>query len=215
MAELTLEVSRREKTGKEIAKKLRKDGRIPAIVYGGHRDPVPVTVDLKTVSELVKKSEHGVRSIFLLKMADSDQQRHAMIKEITINPISRKMIHIDFVRVMMDEKVRVVVPIHLLGTAKGVKEGGLLDWQMREIHLECLPGQIPDSLDHDITDLAFNHFVRVSDLKIADGLRVLDDVERVIASVHGHKEEEVVAPTGVQAGVEPEVVKKGKTETPA
>ena len=215
MAELTLEVSRREKTGKEIAKKLRKDGRIPAIVYGGHRDPVPVTVDLKTVSELVKKSEHGVRSIFLLKMADSDQQRHAMIKEITINPISRKMIHIDFVRVMMDEKVRVVVPIHLLGTAKGVKEGGLLDWQMREIHLECLPGQIPDSLDHDITDLAFNHFVRVSDLKIADGLRVLDDVERVIASVHGHKEEEVVAPTDVQAGVEPEVVKKGKTETPA
>ena len=215
MAELTLEVSRREKTGKEIAKKLRKDGRIPAIVYGGHRDPVPVTVDLKTVSELVKKSEHGVRSIFLLKMADSDQQRHAMIKEITINPISRKMIHIDFVRVMMDEKVRVVVPIHLLGTAKGVKEGGLLDWQMREIHLECLPGQIPDSLDHDITDLAFNHFVRVSDLKIADGLRVLDDVERVIASVHGHKEEEVVGRPDVQAGGEPEVVKKGKTATPA
>jgi len=213
MAELTLEVSRREKTGKEVAKKLRRDGKIPAIVYGGHREPVAVSVDLKTVSELVKKSEHGVRSIFLLQLAGSDQKRHAMIKEITINPISRKMIHIDFVRVIMDEKVRVVVPIHIQGTAKGVKEGGLLDWQVRELHIECLPGQIPDSIDLDVTELAFNHFYRISDLEIADGLRVLDDVERVVASVHGHKEEEELAPVAVAAVAEPEVVKKGKQET--
>lgn len=215
MAELTIEVTRREKTGKEVAKKLRRAGQVPAIVYGGHREPVPVSVDLKTISELVKKSEHGVRSIFLLQLAGSDQKRHAMIKELTIHPISRKMIHIDFVRVMMDEKVRVVVPIRLSGTAKGVKEGGLLDWQVRELNIECLPGAIPDSIDLDVTDLAFNHFYRISDLKIADGLRVLDDVERVVASVHGHKEEEEVAPSTAQAGAEPEVVKKGKTETEA
>jgi large subunit ribosomal protein L25 len=213
MAELTLEVSRREKTGKEIAKKLRAQGKIPAIVYGGHRDPVPVSVDLKTVSELVKKSEHGVRSIFLLEMAGSDQKRHAMIKDITINPISRKMIHIDFVRVMMDEKVKTVVPVRLTGTPKGVKEGGLLDWQVREVHIECLPGLIPDTIEMDVSGVEFNHFVRIGDLKAPEGVRILDDLDRVLASVHGHKAEEEVAPSTEQAGVEPEVVKKGKTET--
>ena len=212
MAELTLEVSRREKTGKEVAKKLRRDGQIPAIVYGGHREPVPVSVDLKTVSELIKKSEHGVRSIFLLQLAGSDQKRHAMIKDITIDPIARKMTHIDFVRVVMDEKVRVVVQIHLNGTAKGTKEGGLLDWQVRELHIECLPGQIPDAIELDVTELLFNHFYRISDLKIADGLRVLDDVERVVVSVHGHKEEEE-AVVAAPAVAEPEVVKKGKQES--
>ena len=91
MAEVTLEVSRREQTGKEVAKKLRREGKVPAVVYGGHREPVAITVDRKSVSELIQKSEHGIRSIFLLKMAGSDQQRHAMIKEVTIDPISRRM----------------------------------------------------------------------------------------------------------------------------
>lgn len=212
MAELTLEVSRRDKTGKEVAKKLRQQGRIPAIVYGGHRDPVPVSVDLKTVSELVKKSDHGVRSIFLLEMAGSDQKRHAMIKDITIDPISRKMIHIDFVRVMMDEKVKTVVPVALKGTPKGVKEGGLLDWQVREVHIECLPGLIPDSIELDVTGLEFNHFVRIGDLKAPEGVRILDDSERVLASVHGHKADEETA-AATEGAAEPEVIKKGKQET--
>ena len=98
-----------------------------------------ITVDRKSVSELIQKSEHGIRSIFLLKMAGTDQQRHAMIKDIQIDPVSRKMTHIDFVRIVMDEVVRVNVPIHLNGTSKGVKEGGLLDFQVRELHIECLP----------------------------------------------------------------------------
>src|SRR5215208_5659993 len=105
MAEVTLEVSRRENTGKEVAKKLRQKGQVPAVVYGGHRDPVAITVDRKSVAELIQKSEHGVRSIFLLKMSGTDQQRHAMIKDITIDPISRRMTHVDFVRVLMDEVV--------------------------------------------------------------------------------------------------------------
>src|SRR5688500_19995366 len=111
MAEVTLEVSKREATGKEIAKKLRRDGKVPAVVYGGHREPVAIEVDRKSVSELIQKSEHGVRSVFLLKMAGTDQTRHAMIKDITIDPISRKMTHIDFVRIQMDAKVRVTIPV--------------------------------------------------------------------------------------------------------
>jgi large subunit ribosomal protein L25 len=214
MAEVTLEVTRREVTGKEVAKKLRRDGKVPAVVYGGHRDPVAITVDRKSVSELIQKSEHGIRSVFLLKMAGSDQQRHAMIKELTINPISRKMTHIDFVRVVMDEMVKVVVPVHIVGTAIGVKEGGLLDFQVRDLHVECLPNAIPDSIDVDVTALAHHEYIRVKDLKLPEGVKVSDDPERVVVGVT-HAKAEAVDPAAAEAAAavaEPEVIKKGKPE---
>ena len=214
MAEVTLEVERREATGKEVAKKLRREGRVPAVVYGGHREPVAITVDRKSVSELIQKSDHGIRSVFLLQMKGTDQSRHAMIKEVTIDPLSRKMMHIDFVRVLMDEMVRVTVPIHLNGTAIGVKEGGLLDWQVREIHVECLPNAIPDSVEVDVSPLGSHDYIRVKDLKLPEGAKVLDDPERVVVGVT-HAKAEIVEPEAAEAAAvpaEPEVIKKGKTE---
>ena len=213
MAEVTLEVSRREQTGKEVAKKLRRDGKVPAVVYGGHKEPVAITVDRKAVSELVQKSDHGIRSVFLLKMAGTDQQRHAMIKEITIDPISRRMEHIDFVRVVMDEKIKVTVPVHLNGVAIGVKEGGLLDWQVREIHIECLPTDIPDAIEVDVTPLGSHDYYRVKDLKLPEGAKVFDDPERVVVGVtHARAEVSDVATAEAAAVAEPEVIKKGKPE---
>jgi large subunit ribosomal protein L25 len=216
MAEVTLEVSRRENTGKEVAKKLRREGKVPAVVYGGHKEPVAIAVDRKAVSELIQKSEHGIRSVFLLKMAGTDQQRHAMIKEITIDPISRKMEHIDFVRIVMGEKVRVTVPVHLNGTAIGVKEGGLLDWQVRELHIETLPTSIPDSIEVDVQPLGSHDYYRIKDLHLPEGVKVLDDPERVVVGVtHARAEvSEVAATEAVAAAVpaEPEVIKKGKPE---
>lgn len=210
MAEVSLEVTRREGTGKELAKKLRAAGKVPAVVYGGHKEPVAITVDRKAVSELVQKSEHGVRSVFLLKMAGSDQQRHAMIKEITIDPISRRMRHIDFVRVVMDELIKVTVPVHITGTSIGVKEGGLLDFQVREVHLECLPTAIPDSIDVDVTPLGAHEYYRVKDLKLPEGVKVLDDPERVVVGVTIARAEVEAATEAAVA--EPEVAKKGKPE---
>ncbi|HYU27034.1 MAG TPA: 50S ribosomal protein L25, partial [Thermoanaerobaculia bacterium] len=211
MAEVTLEVARREKSGKEIAKKLRAAGKVPAVVYGGHREPVAIEVDRKAVSELIQKSQHGVRSIFLLKMSGTDQQRHAMIKDIQIDPISRRMTHIDFVRVVMDEVVRVTVPIRISGTAIGVKEGGILDWQVREVHIECLPNAIPDSIDVDVSPLGSHDYYRVTDLKLPEGVKVLDDPERVVVGVTHLRAEvvEAVAEVEVAAPAEPEVIKKG------
>jgi large subunit ribosomal protein L25 len=213
MAEVTLEVTRREEIGKEVAKKLRRDGKVPAVVYGGHKEPVAITVDRKVISELVKKSEHGIRSVFLLKMAGTDQQRHAMIKEVTIDPISRRMKHIDFVRVVMDEAVRVTVPVHVVGVATGVKNGGgLLDWQVRELHVECLPNAIPDQIDVDVTALDGHDYYRISDLELPEGVKVLDDPERVVVGVTHAKAEPVAE--GEAAAAEPEVVAKkgGKSE---
>jgi large subunit ribosomal protein L25 len=210
-----LEVSRRERSGKEQAKKLRQDGKIPAVVYGGHKEPVAITVERKAVSDLIQKSDHGIRSIFLLKMSGTDQQRHAMIKEMQMDPISRRMTHIDFVRVVMDEVVRVTVPVNITGNSIGVKEGGILDWQIRELHVECLPNAIPDKIDVDITNLGAHEQVRVSDLQLPEGVKVSDDLHRVIVGVTSPRAEIVpeVAAVDATAVAEPEVVKKGKTET--
>jgi large subunit ribosomal protein L25 len=218
MAEVTLEVSRREGTGKALAKKIRVKGQVPAVVYGGHREPVAIVVDRKAVADLIQRSEHGVRSIFLLKMSGTDQQRHAMIKEMQIHPISRKLVHIDFVRVMMDEVVRVNVPVHLSGTPIGVKEGGVLDWQIRDLHIECLPGAIPDKIEVNVDEVGVHDYIHVSDLKLPDGVKVLDDPERVVVGVtHARAEvveEPVVAAEAEAVPAEPEVIKRGKVEEP-
>jgi large subunit ribosomal protein L25 len=216
MAEVSLEVARREQGGKNVARRVRAAGKVPAVVYGGHRDPVAIEVDRKSISELIQKSEHGVRSIFLLKMSGSDQQRHAMIKDIQIDPISRKMTHIDFVRVLMDEVVRTTVPVRISGTAIGVKEGGILDWQVRDLHVECLPNAIPDAIEVDVTSLGSHDYLHVRDLKVPEGVKVLDDMERIVVGVTHMKAEVVETPVveaaAVAAPAEPEVIKKGKVE---
>ena len=214
MAELTLEVSRREEQGKGAAGRLRREGKVPAVVYGGHRETVPITVDRKAITDLIQRSEHGRRSIFLLKMAGTDQQRHAMIKDIQIDPIHRKMTHIDFIRVIMDEVVRTTVPVHVTGSAIGVKEGGLLDFQVRDLHIECLPNAIPDVINVDISGLGMHQYVRISELTLPQGVKVLDDPERVVVGVTHLKAEVVETPeaaaTAEALPAEPEVIARGK-----
>lgn len=219
MAEIVLEVSRRETTGKQFAKRLRRDGKLPAVVYGGHRDSVSITVAEKDLRDLIRKSDHGVRSIFLLKMADSDQKRHAMIKDVLLDPMTRKIKHVDFVRVLMDEKVRVMVPLQTTGTPEGVKLGGMLDFQVRELAVECLPGDIPDEITLDVAEMNINDVRRVSDLVPPEGVEIQEEAERVILSVHGRmaeEEEEAETEEGLEdeETAEPEVVgAKGKDET--
>ena len=215
MAELTLEVARREQAGKGPSGRLRLEGKVPAVVYGAHRETVSIVVDRKAVSDLIHKSEHGARSIFLLKMAGTDQQRHAMIKEIQIDPISRKMTHIDFIRVLMDEVVRTTVPVHLNGSPIGVKEGGLLDFQVRDLHIECLPNAIPDKIDVDISGLGMHEYIRISQLAAPEGVKVLDDPERVVVGVTHLRAEELPTPETTAAAAEavpaePEVIPRGK-----
>lgn len=214
MAEISLEVSRREERGKGAARRLRKDGKVPAVVYGGDREPVAIEVDHKQIRELIAKSDHGVRSIFLLSLSGSDQKRHAMIKDIVVDPVKGTMEHIDFVRVMMDQMVKVTVPVHVLGLADGVKNGGgILEFQVRELHVECLPGSIPDSIDVDVSPLGVHDVIRIEDLPKPEGVEILDDPERVVVSI-GVPRAEVAAEMAVEGvePVEPELIKKGKTE---
>jgi large subunit ribosomal protein L25 len=218
MAEVALEVSRREGIGKSLVRKLRQQGQVPGVVYGGHRDPVAITVDRKAITDLIQRSQHGVRSVFLLKMVGTDQQRHAMIKDIQIDPISRKMMHVDFIRVVMDEVVRVTIPVVVTGTPTGVKEGGLLDFQVRDLHVECLPNAIPDKIEIDISNLGIHNYFRISDLSLPQDVKVLDDLDRVVVGVT-HQRAEVVPEAAVVGEVapevpaEPEVISRGKKPT--
>ena len=213
MAELTLEVQRREETGKSAVKKMRRSGVVPAIVYGGDRDPVTISVNRRVISDLITKSEHGIRSIFLLKLSDSDKSRHAMIRDYQVDPITRELKHVDFIRVNMKETINLEIPIHSKGVAKGQKEGGVVDMVMREMEVECLPGAIPDEIVIDISQLEIGDSLRISDLEMPEGVKSLEDEERVVVTVGAPRavvEEETE--DELEDEEEPEVIRKGKAE---
>lgn len=213
MAELTLEVQRREETGKSAVRKMRREGIVPAIVYGGDRDPVTISVNRRTISDLITKSEHGIRSVFLLKLSDSDKSRHAMIRDYQMNPITRELKHVDFIRVNMKEKVHLQIPIHTSGVAKGQKLGGIVDFVMRDIEVECLPGKIPDEIVIDISDLEIGDSIRIGEITMPDGVASLDDNDRVVVTVTAPRAAvEEAADEEDVTEEEPEVIRKGKAE---
>jgi large subunit ribosomal protein L25 len=197
-------------------RRARAGGKIPAVVYGAGKITVPITVDRKALSDAFRNGA-GENAIFLLKLSGSDQSRHAMIKDFQRDPVSRKPVHIDFIRVLMDEKIRLEVAIEVVGTAKGVKiEGGILAFVTRQVEIECLPGNIPPHLPIDVTDLAIGDALRVSQIPAIEGVTIVDDPDKVLVHVvHPTQVEEPVAAVAEAAAevTEPEVLKKGKAVT--
>lgn len=213
MKTIELTVERRSTRGKNEARRTRMARRIPAVVYGAGKETVPISVDTRALSDAFRGGA-GENAIFLLKLQGSDQSRHAMIKEFQRDPVTRRPVHLDFVRVLMDTKIRVGVPVEIVGVARGVKtDGGILDFVTREIEIECLPGNIPEHLPVDVSDLGIGDALRVSAIVAPEGVEILEDAERVIVHVAHPVQEAVAAPEveAVEAGVaEPEVLRKGK-----
>jgi large subunit ribosomal protein L25 len=214
MKTIELPVERRDTRGKNAARRTREGGKIPAVVYGAGRDTVPITVNARDLSDAFRGGA-GENAIFLLKLQGSDLTRHAMIRDLQRDPVSRRTVHLDFVRVLMDTKVRVRVPVEVVGVAKGVKtDGGILDFVSREIEIECLPGNIPEHLPVDVSELLIGDALRVADVPAPEGVEVVDDAEKVVIHiVHPIHEEVVAAPEAVEAvaePTEPEVLRKGK-----
>ena len=215
MKTIELDVEKRTSKGKNEARRTRSGGKIPAIVYGAGKATVPISVDRKALSDAFR-SGAGENAIFLLKLAGSDQSRHAMIKEFQKDPLTRKALHIDFLRVMMDTKIRVNVSIEIVGVARGVKtDGGILDIVTREVEIECLPGNIPAHLPVEVTDLGIGDALRIKDLKATEDVEIVDDPEKVLVHVtHPTQEKEPeAAAEGAPEITEPEVLKKGKVVT--
>ncbi len=217
MQEMTVVVQERAQRGKNANRRLRSTGRIPAVVYGAGKPPVPISVDERTMHELLKGGNDN--AIFLLQLGESGKSRHAMIRELRIDPIGRKIEHIDFQRVLMTEKIRVKVHIELEGTPEGVKnEGGVLDFQTREIELECLPKDIPAQLSFDVSGLRIGQHAEAHEVPLPPHVVLVSDRHQVIASVAHSRVEIEAAPAAeglVEAApTEPEVIGRGKKEEP-
>ena len=218
MAELNLEVHPRQESGKNANRRLREQGLVPAVVYGAGREPLPIQVDRKTLLDLMRDTQ-GHNPVFLLQLAGTEKSRHAMIREMQVHPVSRRILHVDFQRVVMTEKVRVAVHLELQGTPVGVKvDGGLLDFVTRELHVACTPDKIPAKIVADVSALHIGQHVEARELTLPEGVELLDEPGRVIASVSHHKQTEVAAPAAGEGelleseAAQPEVIKRGKSD---
>ena len=218
--EAVLEAVKRDQFGRNEAGRLRRAGRIPAVLYGGEAGKAePLAVDPKALSGILH-SDAGVNTLIALKFEGSGDTR-VLVKEYQIDPVSHALLHADFYRVAMDKVLRVTVPVHLTGEPKGVKdEGGIVDFVHREILVECLPANIPEHVTVDISGLMLHDGVRVRDLAVSDTWKAVSDADMLIVHVVAPKAEAEPAPAeGAAAAAaapavpaEPEVIKKGKVE---
>jgi len=211
-----LDAQARVTGNKNSARRVRRDGKVPAVLYGAGKEAVAVSLDPRQVSRILH-SATGHNTIFDLAL-DGGERAKAMIVDWQYEPIKGALLHIDLKRIAMDQKLTVLVPIVLKGEAAGVKQqGGILEQLLREVEIECLPGDIPTAIDVDISHLVFGKVLRVTDLPQDARLKVLTDGNQPVAHVTAVKEEvaatpEAVAAEAAAAPAEPEVIKKGKQE---
>ncbi len=209
-----VEAQPRTERGKNEARRVRRSGRVPAVLYGAKKETLAISVNPKQIARILN-SESGHNSIFDLQVGE--ERTKAMIVDWQYEPIKGALLHIDLKRIAMDQRLRVAVPILLKGEAAGVKQqGGILEQVLREVELECLPGDIPGHIDVDVSELAFGKLLRVSDLPPLATVKFLTDPNQTVAHVIAVKEEVAPAPEVVAAEAaapaEPEVIKKGKQE---
>jgi large subunit ribosomal protein L25 len=215
----TLEVVKRTGRGKNEARRLRASGRIPAVLYGTRKgkaaECVPVAVDPKAVLRILH-SDSGANTLITLTL-DGTESR-VMVKEYQVDPITHMLLHADFYELAMDRAITVTVPIAVKGEPKGVKQqGGLLDFVTREVQVQCLPTDIPEHIDIDVTELMLHQAIRLRDLPQSPKWKPLNDPDTMIVHVVLPKAEEAAAATpeaeaAAAAPAEPEVIKKGKVE---
>ena len=222
MPEVVIAKPRTGKFNKNAARRVRAAGKIPGVLYGAGHDAIAVEVDPKQITRILF-SETGHNTIFDVEVAGVPSAK-AMIVEWQREPIKDRLIHIDMKRIALDKLLQVSVRVKLIGTPVGVKtEGGILDQVLREVEIECLPADIPNHIDVDVSGLALHGVLRVSDLPHSDKIKYLDNEDATVAHVVSIREE-VAAPAEGEAAAageaggapaEPEVAKKGKTDAAA
>jgi large subunit ribosomal protein L25 len=203
----------RASRGKNEARRTRVAGLIPAVVYGAFKDPQAVSVNPKDILKIIR-GKSGHNAIFDVEISGVERTP-VIVADEQYDPVKDTLIHIDLKRIDLTRKLRVSIPVHTTGEPKGVKQqGGVLDVVTRSVEIECVPDDIPNQFDVDVTELMIGSNIRVSELPALRGVRVLTAPEAVIAHVVGIKEEAVAAPAegAAATAAEPEVAKKGKKE---
>jgi large subunit ribosomal protein L25 len=218
MKQITLETAIREKTGKETCKKLRRDGLIPAVLFGKDAESLSLQVSDKDFRKAMVVSGRNV--IIELKLPSPSENTHlAMVSEVQKDPLGLRILHIDFHKISLDTKVRATVPVHLHGEPKGLKKGGILEHLTWTIEIETLPLSIPDHIALDVSDLDIEDSLSIKDVKLAEGIEILNEPDEIIAIVHAPRvaeaaegEAEAAPVAAPAASTQPEVIKRGKEE---
>ncbi len=211
----TIKAEKRDAFGKNASRRFRRNGRIPAVLYGEGTDNIPLILDKKDVI-MILKSDSGENTIF--KVAFDSKAKDAMFKDLQIDPGTDELIHADLIHISMNKPIRVNVPLELQGDAVGVKtEGGFVDFMTREVEIECLPKDIPEQIMVDISGLHLHQSLKVSDIVAPEGVKLFSDPATVIVLIAvPHKEEEVAKPVEEEVigaePAEPEVIKKERVE---
>src|SRR5271169_5667057 len=214
MAQIIVEGAPRDTRGKNEARRLRVSGKVPATLYGGKGEVLSLSVNTKQVTAILR-SESGHNTLFQVNLGG--KQEPAIVKDWQVDPVSGNLLHVDLLRVAMDVRMKVKVPVHTFGEPSGVKvQGGVFEVVTREVEVECLPADIPTEFKVDVSGLMLNQSVRASDLALDKAkLKLLTEANTVLAHVVALRVEEEkpaeVAPTGA-VPAEPEVIKKGKKE---
>jgi large subunit ribosomal protein L25 len=211
-----LEAQSRTPGNKNVARRVRQGGKIPGVVYGAGKQSLPVTLDPRQVTRILH-SKTGHNTIFDLDL-EGNERTKAMIVDWQYEPIKGHLLHIDLKRIAMDKKLTVSVPIVLKGESAGVKQqGGILEQILREVEVECLPGDIPSAITADVSELVFGKVLRVADLLHDDKIEFITEANQPVAHITTVKEEvapaaDAVAAEAAATPAEPEVIKKGKQD---
>lgn len=204
MATVSLSASPRSQVGKGFARTLRRTGQIPGVIYGHHREPQPLAINERDFDRL--QQTVAIEST-VIELALDGRMSRTLIREIQRHPFKRQVLHVDFQELVAGEKVTVSIPIHLVGTAAGLKDGGIMDQVMRELEIEVDPINIPPHVDVDVSAMVIGDSVHVSDLKLPEGVTVLDDGDSTVAVLAAPREETPAAGVEVVAEApEPEVI---------
>jgi large subunit ribosomal protein L25 len=207
MSELTINAESRKKLGGSTALQLRQQGRVPGILYGHGEPSIPFHVKELDLRPLIYTNETHTVNLNL----DGQPQR-CILREVQFHPVTDRVSHIDLIIIHANEKIKIDVPVKLVGTAAGVKDGGVMDFSLHKLSIEVLPDSIPEHIELDITNLKIGHSLHVSDLPSNDAYTIATDSHAVIVTIAAPKAaEEVVAPTDAVVA-EPEQIKKGKKE---
>jgi len=183
MKQITLSAIKREKTGKEISKKLRKQGLIPAIVYGPRFQPLPIAVKFNELESILIKHK-GETLLFNLELTDGEPSKiQAILKDYQTHPITDKIIHIDFLAIHEEETITLDIPLEFLGKPVGISKGGVLEILLHELTIECLPSNIPDKIYIDISNLDVGDVLHVKDIKVPEGVKVINDPEETVLTI--------------------------------
>lgn len=211
LKEVNLDVEIREDSGKNKVKKLRKMGKIPAIIYGGDLPTLPISLFAKDFKELLKKHIHE-NTIFFLKVKEGEKPKPVLIQNYQINPVTNEIIHIDFIRIDMEKPVKVKVPIEFIGTAVGIKQGGFQDVYSREIYVEVMPKDIPEKLTLDISKLEIGDYIKAGKVPLPENCKLIENPETMIIRIGTPKAVAVEEEKPKEEIKEPEVLTKGKKE---